>query len=63
MAATGASQIKQTNHAAVVPLPTAAAVRNLLPQIWQPDIGAEALNQILLSILTSASARSRNRAA
>jgi hypothetical protein len=39
-----------------VPLTAAAAVRNFLSQIWQPNIGAEALNQILFSILTSASA-------
>jgi hypothetical protein len=49
--ATGASQINITNHAAVVPLPTAAAICNFLSQIWQPHIGAETLNQILFSIL------------
>jgi hypothetical protein len=54
MAATGASEISVTNHAAVVPLPTEAAICNFLSQIWQSDIGAEAFN--LLSILTRASA-------
>jgi hypothetical protein len=42
-------------YAAVVPLPT-AAIRNFFSQIWQPHIGPESLNQILLSILACASA-------
>jgi hypothetical protein len=37
-------------------LTTAAAIRNFLPQIWQPHIGAEALNQNLFPILTGAPA-------
>jgi hypothetical protein len=49
-------QINVTNHAAVVPLTAAATVCNLLPQIWQPDVGPVALNQSLLSILTRAPA-------
>jgi len=52
MAVTGASQINVTNHVAVAPLTAAAAVCNFLSQIWQPDIGAEALNQNLFPILT-----------
>jgi hypothetical protein len=50
------NKINITNHAAVVHQPTAAAVRNLLPQIWQPHIGSEAINQILLSVLARAPA-------
>jgi hypothetical protein len=39
-----------------VPLTTATAIRNFFSQIRQPDIGPEAFNQILLSILAGASA-------
>jgi hypothetical protein len=56
MAATGASQINITNHAAVMPLILATAVRNFLAQIRQPHIGSVTLNQILFSILSRASA-------
>jgi hypothetical protein len=51
-----ATKSNVTNHAGIVHLRGAVAVYNFRPQIRQPHIGSETLNQILFSILTSASA-------
>ena len=50
------NQVGISNHAGVMHLTVAAALCNLLPQIRQPDIGPVPLDQILFSILASATA-------
>ena len=51
------------NHAGDMHLAVTPALADFLPQIRQPNVSAEPLNQILFSILPGTSARSRNRAA